>query len=82
MAATYSQSIVGLNQTMFEPAVLQVNDAQAQQLTTQTLGAQSLAMQQNLAFLCKNPDGSQTLYQIDAERALPGQKPILRAMFP
>jgi len=82
MAATYSQSIAGLNQTLFEPAILTVNDAQAQQLTTQPLGAQTLAMQQGLAFLCKNPDGSQTLYQIDSERSIPGQKPILRALFP
>ena len=79
---TYSQSIVGLNQSLYEVGTLQVNDAQAQQLTTQTLGAQTLAMQQGLRFLCKNPDGSYTLYHLDAERSIPGQKPILRAVGP
>ena len=74
--ATYSQSISGLNQTLFEPKVLTINDAQA------TTGAQTLAMQQGLWFLAKKPDGSQGYFVIDAERSLPGQTPILRAVSP
>ncbi len=76
MAATYSQSLAGLNQTMFEPKGFTVNDAQA------PVGAQQNAMQNGTSFLVKNPDGSQTLYQIDSERSLPGQPPILRAVGP
>jgi hypothetical protein len=76
VAVTYSQSIAGLNQTMFEPKILTVNDTYATGL------AQAGAMSDNVAFLCKNPDGSQGLYQIDAERSIPGQPPILRALFP
>ena len=35
------------------------------------VGSQQLAMQQNTRVLCKNPDGSQTYYTIDAERSTP-----------
>ncbi len=73
---TYSQSLAGLNQTLFEPKNLVVNDAQA------PVGAQQNAMQNGLAFLARNPDGSQSLYTFDAERSIPGQPPILRAVFP
>jgi hypothetical protein len=74
--ATYSQSLAGLNQTLFEPKVLTVNDAQA------PVGAQQGAMSDGVTFLAKNPDGSQSWYTFDAERSLPGQPPILRALFP
>lgn len=74
--ATYSQSIAGLNQTLFEPKLLTLNDAQA------TTGAQQLAMSDGVQFLAKNPDGSQTMYTIDAERSIPGQPPILLAVKP
>ncbi len=73
---TYSQSLAGLNQTLFEPKNLVVNDAQA------PVGAQTLAMQNGLSFLCRNPDGSQSLYTFDAERSIPGQPPILRPVGP
>jgi hypothetical protein len=77
MAATYSQTTSGLNSTLFEVDELYVlNDAQAQ------VGSQQLAMQQGLAFLVQGPDGAQGLYQIDAERSIPGQPPVLRALFP
>jgi hypothetical protein len=72
MVATYSQSVAGLNQTMFEPETLTVNDAQA------VVGAQQRAMRNGLAFLCLGPDGAQHWYTIDAERSIPGQPPILR----
>lgn len=35
-------------------------------------GSQQLAMSGNSQILCKNPDGSQSFYTIDAERSLPG----------
>jgi hypothetical protein len=69
--ATYSQSLVGLNQTMYEPKGWTVNDAQA------PVGAQQNAMQNGLEFLVLQPDGQQRLYHIDAERSIPGQPPIL-----
>lgn len=36
------------------------------------IGSQQNAMQNNTQVLCKNPDGSQSYYMIDAERSLPG----------
>ena len=74
--ATYSQSIAGLNQSLFEPKLLTLSDAYA---TTQ---AQQGAMSDGLQFLCKNPDGSQSLYTIDAERSIPGQPPIMLPVRP
>ena len=69
--ATYSQSLAGLNQTMYEPKGWTVNDLQA------PVGAQQLAMSDGLQFLVKGPDGAQRLYVFDAERSIPGQPPIL-----
>ena len=73
---TYSQSVSGLNQTLFEPKILTVNDAQA------PVGAQQNAMQNGLWFLAKNADGSSSWYTFDAERSVPGYPPVLRAVFP
>lgn len=36
------------------------------------VGSQQNAMQNNSRILCRNPDGSQSWYTIDAERSLPG----------
>jgi len=36
------------------------------------VGSQQLAMRTGTQVLCKNPDGSQSRYVIDAERSLPG----------
>ena len=36
------------------------------------IGSQQNAMQNNAQVLCKNPDGSESWYTIDAERSLPG----------
>ena len=73
---TYSQSVSGLNQTLFEPKILTINDAQA------TTGAQQAAMATGNSFLCKNPDGSQSRYRFDAERSVPGYPPVLVAVGP
>lgn len=39
----------------------------------------TLAMQQGTQILCKNPDGSQSWYVLDAERSTPSI-PVLRAV--
>ena len=52
---------------------------------TQTAGAVGTAtgmqgaMMCNTALLCQNPDGSQSWYQLDAERSTP-TNPVLRRM--
>jgi len=43
-------------------------------------GSQQLAMSQNTPILCKNFDGSQSWYTIDAERSLPGGPIVLKAV--
>lgn len=40
--------------------------------TAGLVGSQQLAMSTGAQILCKNPDGSQSWYTIDAERSLPG----------
>lgn len=39
-------------------------------------GGMALAMRQGTQMLCKNPDGSQSWYTLDAERSTP-DKPVL-----
>ena len=42
-------------------------------------GAYNLSMRNNTQLLCKNPDGSQTYFTIDAERSTPNNlvmKPV------
>ena len=41
-----------------------------------TTGGQAAAMQNGSQILCKNPDGSQSWYTLDAERSTPGN-PVL-----
>ena len=40
--------------------------------TAGVLGSQQNAMRNNSQVLCRNPDGSQSYYTLDAERSLPG----------
>jgi hypothetical protein len=62
--ATYSQSSLGLSAGgLFAVKNLTLSDAQA------SAGGQANAMQNGTAFLCKNPDGSQSYYKLDAERS-------------
>lgn len=47
-----------------------------------TPGGESAAMQNGTPILCKNPDGSQSWYTIDAERSLPGVSRVLKRVSP
>jgi hypothetical protein len=84
---TYSQSLTGINAgARYAAKVLDVPDADA--------ASNSLAGNVNFGFaqagnmargnqvLCKNPDGSQSWYVIDAERSVPGVSLIMRPVGP
>lgn len=63
MADTYSIAQTGRQaDSTFSVANLTLGDSNAR------LGARQAAMSANTQVLCKNPDGSQTYYTIDAER--------------
>ena len=64
---TYSLKATGkrADETPFEVSNVQIGDVAG------LLGSQQLAMKQNTQVLCKNPDGSQSYYTIDAERSTP-----------
>lgn len=67
MTETYSLSATGKRaDSLFAVSTLKVGD------TAGLAGSQQLAMAQGAQVLCKNPDGSQSWYTIDAERSLPG----------
>lgn len=67
MVDTYSLAATGrLSGSLFAVANEKVGDSAG------LLGSQQLAMSRNSQVLCKNPDGSQSYYTIDAERSLPG----------
>ena len=73
---TYSLSITGLNANQSGTVkLLTLSDTNA------TAGGQQLAMAQGAFFLCKNPDGSQSYYRLDAARSTPSA-PVLIAMGP
>jgi hypothetical protein len=75
MAQTYSQSVTGINAgaRYNAAATLKVGD-------TDIAGDNILNYAPNIQgntsdngyILCKNPDGSQSYYRIDAERSIPG----------
>ena len=66
MAETYSLGATGqLAGSLFAVVGEKVGD------TAGLLGSQQLAMAQNTQILCKNPDGSQSWYTLDAERTTP-----------
>jgi hypothetical protein len=75
MAQTYSQSVTGINAgaRYNTAATLKVGD-------TDIAGDNILNYAPNIQgntsdngyILCKNPDGSQSYYRIDAERSIPG----------
>ena len=62
---TYSLKATGkrADETPFEVSNVQIGD------TAGLVGSQQLAMQNNTQVLCKNPDGSQSYYTLDAERS-------------
>ena len=75
MAQTYSQSITGIDAgaRYNTPLTVRVGDAD---LATDALNTHGRSwqgpMSRNDYILCKQPDGSQAYYRIDAERTIPG----------
>jgi len=65
---TYSLANLGISSALTNSVseLVTVDDAAAGQF-----GSSQNAMQTGAAFLCLQPDGSQALYQIDAERSTP-----------
>jgi len=79
MAQTYSQSLTGINAgTRYTPATVRVGDTD---LAGDSILNYAPAVQGNCAdndyILCKNPDGSQSYYRVDAERTIPGVSLVL-----
>lgn len=67
MTETYSLAATGrLAGSLFAVTNEKVGDSAG------LVGSQQLSMAQNTQVLCKNPDGSQSWFTIDAERSLPG----------
>lgn len=64
---TYSLAATGKrsDETPFEVSGIKIGDAAG------LIGSQQNAMQNNTRILCKNPDGSQSYYTLDAERSTP-----------
>ena len=84
MAQTYSQSITGINAgaRYNVPPSLQVGDTDIagnaiQKWAPDVSGALTA---RNNYILCKNPDGSQSYYRVDAERSIPGVSLVLIAV--
>lgn len=75
MAQTYSQSLTAINAgaRYNAPATVQVGDTDT---SGDAMRNWAPAVQGNCSdndyVLCKNPDGSQSYYRIDAERSIPG----------
>ena len=67
MAETYSLAAKGMRaDSEFAVQNVKIGD------TAGLAASQAYAMQTGLPIFCKNPDGSQSYYTIDAERSLPG----------
>ena len=77
MAETYSQSVSGINAgaRYNTPLTVKVGDS-----ACQSAGDEQNSMQTGTQVLCKNPDGSQSWYVIDAERSIPGVQRVMRAV--
>ena len=75
MAQTYSQSLTGINAgaRYNVPANVQVGDTDIAGDSINKHGRSWQGpMSRNDYILCKNPDGSQSYYRIDAERSIIG----------
>jgi hypothetical protein len=83
MAQTYSQSVTGINAgARYNTAkTIQVGDVDIAGDVVGSFGpSQQSSMARGAQILCKNPDGSQSYYTIDAERSIPGVSLVLRAV--
>jgi len=81
MAQTFSQSVTGINANARYnvPKNVQVGDVDMDgSVVGNNAAAQQGAMSTNDWILCKNPDGSQSYYVIDAERSIPGVSLVMR----
>ena len=75
MAQTYSQGVTGVDAgaRYNTPLTIQVGDKDlAGDVVGISAAAQAGEMSTNAYILCKQPDGSQAYYRIDAERSIPG----------
>ena len=84
MTQTFSQSITGVDAgaRYNAPATIQVGDSDINGNVTQKWApdiAGALTSRNNY-ILCKNPDGSQSYYRIDAERTIPGVSLVMVAV--
>lgn len=84
MAETYSQGVTGINaNTRYTPATIDVGDTDAagDAINTHTRSWQG-PMSRGDQVLCKNPDGSQSWYTIDAERSGVAGSLVMRPVGP
>lgn len=83
MVQTYSQSVTGINAgaRYNAPATIRVGDTD---LSGDVQSSYAPNVQGNCRdndyVLCKNPDGSQSYYRIDAERTIPGVSLVMIAV--
>lgn len=81
MTETYSQSVTGINAGARYGASVTIavgdTDIAGNAINGQARSWQG-PMSRNDYILCKNPDGSQSYYQIDAERSIPGVSLVMR----
>jgi hypothetical protein len=85
MAQTYSQSVTGINAgSRYTAKAVQVGDVSiiAGDVIGPAAASQAGAMSQGVQVLCKNADGSQSWYTIDAERSIPGVSLVMRPVGP
>lgn len=85
MVETYSLGTTGLRaDTQFTTENIKMPDSACQGNSASSagnnrFGALAITMQNGAQMLCKNPDGSQAWYTLDAERSTPSV-PILKAV--
>lgn len=84
--ATFSQAMTGVrsdyvstNENVTLPDA--VVPSSGVTISTATVGAMANSMQNNRPMLCRNADGSQSWYTLDAERSTP-TVPVLKAVGP
>lgn len=71
--STYSLKVTGaLSGQVFAPLTQQISDPAARN------GSMASNAQTGAYFLCKNPDGSESYYKIDAERSTPANPIMIR----
>ena len=84
MTQTYSQSITGIDAgaRYNAPATIRVGDVDLSSNVNQKWAPDVAGnvTSRNNYILCKNPDGSQSYYRIDAERSIPGVSLVMIAV--